>query len=126
MDLRALARTQDGSYFQLPELGAIDQQRFDETIICLEYWCYDQDSIWSRDNNELVALATSETYATSLVPGGAIKEGRVVSLPRCYPVYSTGYKAHVDWDQKFLSSQPGIQQSDDMEPSNITIRIIAS
>ena len=79
-----------------------------ETIICLEYWCYDQDSIWSRGNNELVALAIRETYGTSLVPDGAIREGKVVRLPRCYPVYSTGYKAHLDSVEKFLSSQPGV------------------
>ena len=27
------------------------------TILCMEYWCYDDDAVWSAPENELVALA---------------------------------------------------------------------
>lgn len=79
-----------------------------DTILCLEYWCYDDDQIWTRDEGDLVRLATDELHRTGLVIGRTVLEGKVIRVPRCYPVYEAGYKTHVKKIEDYLSSQPAI------------------
>jgi protoporphyrinogen oxidase len=79
-----------------------------ETILCLEYWCYDDDELWSMTDESLIALATKEIYATSLVPKGTVLDGKVVKVPKCYPVYMAGYRLHLEEVEGYLSSQAGI------------------
>lgn len=79
-----------------------------DTILCLEYWCYDPDDIWRADEAALVALATDEIYSTGLIPAGSVVDGKVVRVPKCYPVYASGYKAHLKPVEDFLTAQHGI------------------
>jgi len=76
-----------------------------ETILCLEYWCYDHDEDWSSDPSILIKRATDETYKTGLIPSESIIDGKVIKVPKCYPVYETGYKKNLDPVEKFLSFQ---------------------
>lgn len=71
-------------------------------IICLEYWCNDNDEIWEWDNGRLKALATKELYATKLVDGNSIQDGFVQRIPKCYPVYSSGYRSILEPVQDYL------------------------
>ena len=79
-----------------------------DTILCLEYWCYDRDPNWTTDKNELVKLATKEIYQTGLITKNSVKDGHVVRVPRCYPVYASGYKRHLKPVEEFLSRQEGL------------------
>lgn len=79
-----------------------------DTILCLEYWCYDSDPIWTSSEIDLIALATEEIYLTGLVPRGKVNGGQVVRVPKCYPVYAAGYKQHLKPVEEFLSTQVGI------------------
>ena len=72
-------------------------------IICLEYWCYNEDEIWNRDDDKLVKMATNELYATKLIEPGSIEDGYVQRVPKCYPVYSSGYRDILQPIQNFLS-----------------------
>ncbi len=71
-------------------------------IICLEYWCYDSDELWQREDEKLIELATNELYATNLVSSDSIEEGFVQRVPKCYPVYSSGYRQILDPIQNYL------------------------
>ncbi len=62
------------------------------TILALEYWCYDNDELWKMKDEELIDLAKKEVRLTGLVGKSEILNGSVYHIPRCYPVYSTGYK----------------------------------
>jgi protoporphyrinogen oxidase len=73
-------------------------------IICLEYWCYDADEIWVRDDQKLIELATRELYETKLVDAGCIHDGFVQRVPKCYPVYSSGYREILEPLQNYLKS----------------------
>jgi protoporphyrinogen oxidase len=73
-------------------------------IICLEYWCYDTDEIWEGSDEKLIELATKELYATKLVKLGAILDGFVQRVPKCYPVYSSGYREILEPVQNYLKS----------------------
>lgn len=79
-----------------------------ETILCLEYWCYDEDEIWAATDEHLIALATKEIYQTSLVNSGSVKAGQVVRVPKCYPVYVSGYKKNLKPIEDFLQKQRNI------------------
>jgi protoporphyrinogen oxidase len=79
-----------------------------ETILCLEYWCYDNDRIWSAPHKDLIDLATKEIYKTKLIPENTVLDGHVIRVPKCYPVYSTGYQKHLKPIESFLSDQKGL------------------
>lgn len=83
---------------------AINKGRPD-TILCLEYWCYDDDEIWAMHESALINLAADEAYNTSLIPQDSVKEGKVIRVPKCYPVYGTGYRNHLAPVEQYLSSQ---------------------
>ena len=72
-------------------------------IICLEYWCYDEDEIWTQDDVKLIALATKELYATKLIDIGSVQNGFIQRVPKCYPVYSSGYREILEPIQEFLN-----------------------
>ena len=74
-----------------------------ETILCLEYWCYEKDSIWGWGDEKLVSLATDEIYKTKLISENSVINGKVVRVPKCYPVYSIGYKENLIPIQQYLS-----------------------
>jgi len=73
-----------------------------ETIICLEYWCYNSDEIWKWENEKLIKLASEEIHKTNLVNQNLIKDGNVVRVPKCYPVYSIGYKKNLEPIKDYL------------------------
>lgn len=79
-----------------------------ETILCLEYWCYDDDDMWRADPESLIAMATKEIYQTELIPKNTVQEGKVIRIPKCYPVYATGYRTHLEPIEHYLSAQKGL------------------
>ena len=70
-------------------------QLYDEensSILCLEYWCNFEDPEWKQEDEEIISLAKEEIIKTGLVNQEDLDEGKVIRLPRCYPVYFKGYK----------------------------------
>ena len=76
-----------------------------DAVLCLEYWCYDGDEIWTKNDADFVKLATDEVYKTTLIATGSVMDGHVVRIPKCYPVYGRGYKKSLEPVQAFLSKQ---------------------
>jgi protoporphyrinogen oxidase len=66
------------------------------TILALEYWCYDEDDLWHEDEAALVERATREMRATGLLGDAPVLAGHVERIRRCYPVYERGYKRHLE------------------------------
>lgn len=79
-----------------------------ETILCLEYWCYDGDEMWGMDHDALITLATREIYQTNLISQNTVLAGKVIRVPKCYPVYATGYRSHLNPVEQYLSNQVGL------------------
>ena len=88
----------------VPELNKGNEN----TIIAMEYWCYDEDRVWGEDEEELIALAREEIKETGLLNGAEVLQGYVEKLHRCYPVYSLSYRTHLEPLEKFISSLQGI------------------
>jgi protoporphyrinogen oxidase len=66
------------------------------SVLALEYWCDDTDALWTGPDGPLVELASAELARSGLGRGAAVLEGKVVRLPRCYPVYRRGYRAWLE------------------------------
>jgi protoporphyrinogen oxidase len=62
----------------------------------MEYFCFDNDQIWSTPDELLVQKATDELISLGLAKKEDIVDGCVVRQPKAYPVYDTGYKVNVN------------------------------
>lgn len=63
-----------------------------DTILALEYWCYDTDDLWRRKDVELIGRAKEEIKKSGLLGKHVVRDGHVVRVNKSYPVYSRGYK----------------------------------
>ncbi len=52
----------------------------------LEYFCFEDDGLWTRSDEVLIALTTREVAKVGLVSAADVVDGCVVRQPRAYPV----------------------------------------
>lgn len=78
------------------------------SILALEYWCYDDDAMWSETDGQLIDRARAEIRSTGLIGSAAVLDGYVLRIRRCYPVYARGYKSHLDPVVGFLRQFQGL------------------
>lgn len=76
----------------------------DSSIIAIEYWCYNEDQMWNDSNEKLIELGTQELLKTGLIGNAKISDGFVYKIPRCYPVYSRGYKDNLKPVEDYLTT----------------------
>ena len=88
----------------IPEINAGSPN----TILSLEYWCYDDEPRWRADDQDLIRQATEEMRSTGLLGDAQVTEGRVVRVPRCYPVYERNYKSHLQVVTDYVSQFQGL------------------
>lgn len=69
----------------------------DETSTCLglEYFCHEDDELWSLADADLIALATQEISAIGLMAGEDVVDACVVRQKKAYPVYDETYLENV-------------------------------
>ena len=89
----------------IPELHGDER----DTILAMEYWANDGDPLWHASGESLIDLAREEIRSTGLTQGAAIPEGHVERIKRCYPVYQSGYEAHVDVIRQYLARIENLQ-----------------
>jgi protoporphyrinogen oxidase len=80
----------------------------ESTIVAMEYWCYDEDKMWSMSEAELIEMGKTELIKTGLHKGCAITDGYVYKIQRCYPVYSNNYKDVLKPIETYLSGIKGL------------------
>lgn len=78
------------------------------SILCVEYWANFEDKLWNLSNEELIQIAKDEVIVSGLNKNSIISDGYVHKLPRCYPVYFSGYKQKLKPIEQFLDSIEGI------------------
>jgi protoporphyrinogen oxidase len=79
-----------------------------KTILCMEFWCFETDSIWDETEEELIELAKRELVSTGLCRSGEILKGKVIKIKKSYPVYNRGYKDKLVIVQSFLDTIQGL------------------
>ncbi len=80
-----------------------------ESILCLEYWCNFEDPEWQWDDATYISLGTEEVLKTGLIGSGKVTNGKVVRIPRCYPVYFKGYKEKLKPIEEYLDTIENLQ-----------------
>jgi protoporphyrinogen oxidase len=78
------------------------------TIVALEYWCYDQDAIWTTPDADLVKRATREFAHSGLLKNATVLAGSVMRIQGSYPVYRVGYKELLKPIIQFLKKLDGL------------------
>lgn len=62
----------------------------------MEYFCFEDDSIWNASDDDLIKKATQELIHIGLAQTEDILDGCVVRQVKAYPVYDEVYKANVN------------------------------
>lgn len=93
-------------YIHDPEVDVARIQNFkswspemvpDPSMCCygMEYFCFENDGIWSSSDADLIEKATQEIIHIGLAKAEDIVDGCVVRQPKAYPVYDEDYKNNV-------------------------------
>jgi protoporphyrinogen oxidase len=61
----------------------------------LEYFCFEDDGLWTMSDQDLIALATREVAKVGLISAADVVGGCVVRQPKAYPVYDDVYREHM-------------------------------
>ena len=75
------------------------------TCLGLEYFVFEDDDMWAKDDDELVALATEELARIGLVPRDQVERGYVVRMPKAYPVYDDTYSDAVEVIRSWIAAE---------------------
>ena len=69
----------------------------DNGVVCygMEYFCFAGDELWTRDDADLVTLASTELEQLGLGRRADFLDGFVVRQARAYPIYDDGYAERV-------------------------------
>jgi len=72
----------------------------------MEYFCFEQDGIWSWSDAELLDMGRCELVALEICREDEVKAGMVYRQPKAYPVYDGAYLDHLavvrEWLQRAL------------------------
>jgi protoporphyrinogen oxidase len=79
------------------------------TSLGLEYFCFDTDEIWQRDDKDLIALAAEEVEKLHFASREQVRDGIVIRSPKTYPVYDEGYAGRVEVIRDYLSGIENLQ-----------------
>jgi protoporphyrinogen oxidase len=80
------------------------------SCIGLEYFCFEGDDLWQRDDEDLIELARGEIDALGLISGERIAGGYVVRMPKAYPIYDAAYAGRVERIREWLDGLANLQQ----------------
>lgn len=75
------------------------------TILCMEYWAFDNDPIWHDRDENIAKLAKKELRILKLFPSEIeILNTYILKVPQCYPVYETGYYVNLKNVENYINS----------------------
>jgi protoporphyrinogen oxidase len=88
--------------------GMVPDPRY--TVLGLEYFCFDSDSMWNAPDADLVAQGTRELASLGLSREAQVVDGTVVRQRAAYPVYDGEYRQAVDVIREFIEREiPNLQ-----------------
>ena len=75
--------------------------------LTLEYFCFDDDEIWNKQNNQIIDYGLKELRSIFNIEFNVVHSA-VSRSPKAYPVIKTGYQVYIDVIKEWLSSLPNI------------------
>ena len=99
----------------------------------LEYFCFEEDSLWSKPDRELIEQGCREIEAIGLIAADKVIDGCVVRMPKAYPVYDDAYQDHLhvirDWLERLenlqLVGRNGMHKYNNQDHSMMTALLAA-
>jgi protoporphyrinogen oxidase len=80
-----------------------------KTCLGLEYFCFEGDGLWTMSDRDLIALAKAELKTLALAEPDEIIDGKVVRVPKAYPVYDSHHREALSIIRKFLAPLANLQ-----------------
>jgi protoporphyrinogen oxidase len=80
-----------------------------KTCLGLEYFCFEGDGLWSMSDDALIELGQREMEQLGLVKSIEVAEGKVVRVPKAYPVYDSNYRESLETLRLFFGSFSNLQ-----------------
>lgn len=70
----------------------------DPAMCCygMEYFCFKDDDLWSKPDDELIKYAAYELVKLGIVSHDDVVDGCVIRQAKAYPVYDNHYRQHVE------------------------------
>lgn len=99
------------------------------TCLGLEYFVNEEDELWSKEDSQIIEIATRELLDLELLGSGSVLEGYVIRVPKAYPVYDDQYKAAVatiaawierDWPNVYAVGRNGMHRYNNQDHSMLT------
>ena len=81
----------------------------DKTCLGLEYFCFEGDTLWEMDDEDLVELARNDLEILGLADKSDVEEGVVVRMPKAYPIYDSTYQESLGVVRRFLGRLENFQ-----------------
>jgi protoporphyrinogen oxidase len=81
----------------------------EHSSIGMEYFCQENDDLWTMDNAELVKMAEKELRTLNLVGDAEVVDGTVIRQPKAYPVYDHEYQDALEVIRNWLDNFPNLQ-----------------
>jgi UDP-galactopyranose mutase len=72
-----------------------DMVRDGSTCLGVEYFCFDDDAIWTMPDSDAVELATRDLARIGLIDPDQVFNGVKVRVPKAYPMYDSRYREAV-------------------------------
>jgi protoporphyrinogen oxidase len=89
-----------------PEM--VPDQRY--TVLGLEYFCFNSDSMWTTADADLIAMGARELAQLGLGDAAKVVDGTVVRQRAAYPVYDANYRTAVEVVRGFMDRElPNLQ-----------------
>ena len=79
-----------------------EAERDTRSSLGLEYFCNENDSLWSLRDDELIRLAARELEKIGICDADKVVDGVVYRVPKSYPVYDAKYADHVTVIREFV------------------------
>jgi len=73
------------------------------TGLGMEYFCFEDDSMWSSSDAELLDLGRRELVELRICRAEDVKAGMVYRQPKAYPVYDGEYLGHLEVVREWLT-----------------------
>jgi protoporphyrinogen oxidase len=81
-----------------------------DASIGMEYFCFEGDELWNKDDDELVRFATREIQQLGLARADKVKFGFVARVHKAYPIYDAEYGERLETIKGWLETVPNLIQ----------------
>lgn len=81
-----------------------------QTSLVMEYFCFENDAIWSKDDKEIVDMTIRDLVdQLGFIQDSDVIDSCVVRVKKAYPMYEIGYKKYLNRILDFLSGYKNLQ-----------------